>query len=309
MSHLLSHPLNTDTIVNTDHPAELDGLFSAPVVGWHRITRGYTPALRGIATLSDGSRVFVKIATNRSTAAWLRTEHRVYSALPDAPFRPHVSAWRPGDAPALALADLSAAHWPPRWRPGDVEAVLAVLDQVSRLDIPDLPPFPADVRQCWEAVAADPAPLLGLELVSGRWLTEALPRLRAAAAAAVVSGDAVLHADVRSDNLCLRASGACLIDWNHTCRGNAILDRAFWAPSLHQEGGPQPEVLLGRAPALAALVSGFFASRAGLPIIPSAPRVREVQQSQLWAALPWAIRALGLPEADGPAAHQLLRGR
>ncbi len=58
---------------------------------------------------------------------------------------------------------------------------------------------------------------------------------------------------------------------------------------------PQPEELLPDAPEIAAWVSGYFASRAGLPDIPSAPRVRKVQREQLSTALPWAIRALGLP--------------
>ena len=49
------------------------------------------------------------------------------------------------------------------------------------------------------------------------------------------------------------------------------------------------------APEVAALVSGFFASRAGLPIIPDAPFVRRVQREQLSTALPWVQRALGLP--------------
>jgi hypothetical protein len=43
------------------------------------------------------------------------------------------------------------------------------------------------------------------------------------------------------------------------------------------------------------LVSGYFAARAGLPTIPSAPRVRDIQRAQLGKALPWAVRALRLP--------------
>jgi hypothetical protein len=49
------------------------------------------------------------------------------------------------------------------------------------------------------------------------------------------------------------------------------------------------------APEVAAWVAGFFAARAGLPVIPDAPRVRVVQRQQLETALPWAARALGLP--------------
>ena len=49
-------------------------------------------------------------------------------------------------------------------------------------------------------------------------------------------------------------------------------------------------------------MSGYFAARAGLPVIPNAPRVRAVQLAQLRTALPWAQRALGLPPLDGPQA-------
>ena len=48
-------------------------------------------------------------------------------------------------------------------------------------------------------------------------------------------------------------------------------------------------------PNLVSLVTGYFAARAGLPVIPHAPLVREVQLTQLRVALPWAARALGLP--------------
>ena len=69
----------------------------------------------------------------------------------------------------------------------------------------------------------------------------------------------------------------------------------LWLPSLAYEGGPEPEQILPDAPEVAAWVSGFFAARAGLPQIPDAPRVRWVQRRQLATALPWAVRALGLP--------------
>ena len=46
---------------------------------------------------------------------------------------------------------------------------------------------------------------------------------------------------------------------------------------------------------MAALISGYFAARAGLPLIPDAPRVRVVQKQQLGVALPWVMRALHLP--------------
>jgi hypothetical protein len=65
------------------------------------------------------------------------------------------------------------------------------------------------------------------------------------------------------------------------------------------EGGPLPERTREIPPGAVALVTGFFASRVGLPVIPAAPKVRDVQQRQLAIALPWAVRSLHLPPLDG----------
>ena len=123
-----------------------------------------------------------------------------------------------------------------------------------------------------------------------------------------LAGEDLLHRDLRSDNLCFRAGGAspALVDWNMAARGPAIYDVAFFAPSCRLEGGPAPEDLVPDAPAWAALVSGFFACRAGLPEIPDAPRVRAVQRRQLVIALSWAVRALSLPALDKTPARDAL---
>jgi aminoglycoside phosphotransferase (APT) family kinase protein len=157
-------------------------------------------------------------------------------------------------------------------------------------------------RAGWAEVARDPGPFLGLGLCAAEWLNRALPRLRAAQNAAVVEGDDLVHNDVRSDNLCLTPDrGMLLIDWNLPRRGNGAFDLAFAAPSVHMEGGPLPEAWVDDDGRMAAIVSGYFAGRAGLPQIPDAPRVRWIQLEQLRVALPWAARALGLGPLDGDA--------
>ena len=106
----------------------------------------------------------------------------------------------------------------------------------------------ADERQfgldSWPDVAADPAPFLATEICSPEWLTNHLPALAAASAAARIEGEHVLHFDVRSDNLCLTEGRALFVDWNHACIGNPVLDTASWLPSLEAEGGPAPEDIL-----------------------------------------------------------------
>ncbi len=199
----------------------------------------------------------------------------------------------------LLLEDLSAAYWPPPWRPSDVELVLDALANVRATPPPRWVPAQDRERlRGWPVVAEDPRPLLGLGLCSEAWLNEALPDLVAAEGAAKIDGDTLVHLDVRSDNLCFSGDRVLLVDWNLAARANPLLDVAAWLPSLHSEGGPLPEDTLPNEPELAALISGFFASRAGLPTIEAAPRVRGVQLEQLRSALPWAVRSLGLPVLD-----------
>ncbi len=178
-----------------------------------------------------------------------------------------------------------------------VEQVLAALAAVAATPPPALPALALsrDRLAGWTQVAEDPMPFLSLGLCAPAWLDMALPSLLAAEAGAILDGDSLVHLDVRSDNLCFVGDRVILMDWNLACRGNAAVDVAFWLPSLAAEGGPDPIDIMPDEPALAALRSGFFAARAGLPPPEGAPRVRGVQLSQLKRALPWAAASLGLP--------------
>ena len=111
-----------------------------------------------------------------------------------------------------------------------------------------------------------------------------------------------MHCDVRSDNLCFVRDRVVLVDWNWVCRGNSIVDIAAWLPSLHLEGGPLPDTILPGHLHLAALISGYFAARAGLPVGQASARIRALQLAQLRVALPWVVRALGLPPPEMIAA-------
>jgi hypothetical protein len=283
----------------------IEAVMHQRAVGWRRVERGYTPAERWIVRFEDDSSAFLKAGDNEvragaahTTADGIRREYEVYSRL-HAPFMPLVLAF--ADEPDwtfLLLEDLSDASWPPPWTS---KSIASVMDALEALHSTTLPNWPHDTIEAsgWLTVREDPSPLLGLGLASRQWLETNLPSLLKAAEEAIVTGDDLCHWDVRSDNLCLVNETAKLIDWNWAAPGNGQLDLAFWLPSLEAEGGPQPEEILPDAPNLAAFVSGFFAARAGLPIIPALPKVREVQLAQLRTALPWAVRALRLQPLDG----------
>jgi len=283
----------------------LKHLRSEPVAWGPVTTGGHTPARRWVVTLGDGRTAFVKVATDDLTASWLRDEHLAYSVLRGSSFMPaYLGFYDDGAHPVLALEDLSMAEWPPPWSRPQVEAVLACLEELHASPPPEGTPRADDVRfelrDGWDEIAADPEPFLALGLCSRAWLEAALPRLREAVRAAPLGGEALLHFDVRSDNICVRDGRAVLVDWNWISVGNPLTDVAFWLPSLEAEGGPAPEEILPEgtpgAAELAACFAGFCCEHAGRSPIPTAPGVRRLQLQLARTALPWAARRLGLPE-------------
>jgi hypothetical protein len=280
-----------------DELARIERALGWRPTGWRRVGDRGAASNSAHWVVSDGERrAFVKVPRADLPADWLRREQRNLAAM-SAPFLPRVLGWfDDGVGPVLALEDLSGAEWPPPWSGARVEAVLAALAEIAATTPPaHLERFDRDPVEQWAAIAADPAPFLSVGLCSSAWLDRNLHRLVLAAEAAPLAGDALVHLDVRSDNLCFRDGRAILLDWNHATVANPRLDVAFWLPSLHAEGGPPPDQVLPDEPALAAWVAGFFCSYAGLPPIPDAPHVRPLQVAQARTALPWAARALGLP--------------
>jgi hypothetical protein len=258
---------------------------------------GFSCALRRRVTFADGRQSFVKVAGDSLSADWLRTEQLFYRSL-TADFLPAVYGYGDGATPWLALEFLDPAGWPPPWPPSRIRAVRGVLELVHATQPPRCvkaidaaSPFLTG----WRTVAHDPSAFLTTGVCDEVWLDRHLPVLLAACEPRVISGDALLHLDVRSDNVWVADDRVVLVDWNWAAVGNPDLDAAFWAPSLCLETGLRPDDP-ALDPRLAAVVAGFFAGSAGLPEPPKAPGLRGFQRAQLAVALPWAARALGLPE-------------
>jgi hypothetical protein len=279
--------------------AEVATATGAAALGWKSLRGGgyATNTAKWTVELDDGRRIFVKLALDELAADWLRNEVHVYRSV-RARFLPRLLGWHDeGGVTLLALEDLSGAHWPPPWLPGQVSLVLEAVAEVHTTAAPTELPLLIDAREeldGWPAVAADPEPLLSTGVCSREWLESALPRLARASGECDLSGDAFVHLDLRSDNLCVRDGRVVLVDWNHARIGNPLIDVVAWAPSLRLEGGPEPWELVRDSEGLAALVAGYFAARAGLPPPATAPSVRAFQRRQLEVALPWAARELGL---------------
>jgi hypothetical protein len=293
--------MSSSAVVNSLLP-RISRLIGAEVTSVRIPVGGYTPALRLVCTTARGS-VFVKAGSTPLTAGFIRREIAFYRKATGS-FLPTYLADDDHELhPLLLLEDLSKASWPPPWNASAVGHVLSGIRAFHAAPF-DVPSYAEAIAQeyGWREVASDPRSFLSLGLVTGAWLDGVLPKLLSAEVACVTEGNALCHFDIRSDNLCFVEDRAIFIDWNCVCRGNPSLDIGFWLPSLASENGPRPETILPDAPEVAAFVSGYFAARAGQPMIPDAPHVRTVQRRQLVTALPWVVRALGLP-MPAPAMH------
>jgi hypothetical protein len=248
--------------------------------------------------LDDRRSVFVKHANGAEAEGWLRQERRLYEGVQGSFLPDYFGGRDDEDCVFLVLQDLTVAEWPPPWSAQRIDAVLAALEEVRSSSPPPGLRALVEMRDQivgWDTVLADNEPMLSTGVCTREWLHDVLPMLVRAGAEAELAGTELLHLDVRSDNLCFLDGRTVLVDWNLACLGNGLFDIAFWLPSLRLEGGPEPWEVLPDAGALAAVVAGFFASRAGLPPPAGAPTVRDFQRRQLEVALPWAARELGLP--------------
>jgi hypothetical protein len=274
-----------------------------PIATRQAVTGGNTHAERWRVVFSDGTRGFVKQAVDDETAEWLRHEARIYADLAGASFLPSLYEWRDdGEArPTLVLEDLGDAHWPPPWSEAQRARAFELIERLGRTRPPAwLPTRPAASLAGWEEVAKDPQPFLGLGVCTPAWLERWLPALAEAEELAAGAPSVFAHLDLRGDNLCFLGERTLAVDWSWAALAPPSADLALFALSLARELGIPPETAAPLAPCWAARLSGLYASRAGLPDLPHAPKVRPLQRLHLRIALGWLARVSGVAPPDGP---------
>jgi hypothetical protein len=240
------------------------------VVAWHRPQLGLSAAERFSIELADGTRLFVKAAVDEDTERWLRSERAALGSV-RAPYQPLLRAFveRAAEFPVLITEDLSHAYWPAShagvtWREGDIDRVLdAVQEMATTSPSPELPALGTEApTRGWPALLENPAEFLALGLCPLEWLNRHGAALKEAESGLNRRGNALVHGDVRSDNLCLLPDRVVFVDWSNAGRGNPDTDLAELLPTLHLEGGPRPYDLMPAAAPWAAWQAGHLAARA-----------------------------------------------
>lgn len=287
--------------------ARLEDAVGRRATHWKVPDTGLSPAERYSVTLEDGTRIFVKAATDDDTERWLRNEYLALQHVPQR-FTPGIVAWLDdaGLRPILVSEDLSAAHWPASdegvdWRNGDIDRVLAAAADLAAVPAPTaLEPLP-ESAPLWPALIHDPAgrnAFLDLGLCSAAWLSGAGDALARAEASLRDEGDTLVHGDLRSDNICIDGERVVFVDWSSASRGHPRHDLAALLPTLHLEGGPLPYDIMPSGGTWAAAGCATLVRRVldqtAVPAWLSTVMIRLAAID-----LSWAASCLGIAQPDG----------
>jgi aminoglycoside phosphotransferase (APT) family kinase protein len=271
--------------------AQIEERCGSPVVEAESQRGGFTPGFASVLTCADGSRHFVKAASTaaqRAFAASYREEARKLRALPESVPAPRI-LWTVDEDWVVLGIEYVESRAPRRpWRADELDLCLDALETVARVLTPAPPGLELD--PIGDELAAWPA---FWETVRRR---HDLPHADEAAAlaagfAGVVSGDTLVHVDVRDDNVLLTTDGRALFcDWNWPAAGAPWLDSLFVLIGPRGDGLDVESVIASRpllrgVPAdhidrVLALVTGYFLGSAGEPVPPTSPYLRDVQRWQ-----------------------------
>jgi aminoglycoside phosphotransferase (APT) family kinase protein len=296
------------TIADSAPTSELRALLASALgkepVHWYRPRTGLSAARRFVVRFADGSSAFVKAAVDDATDQWLRTEHEILSCVRGS-FVPRALAWvESGERPVLVIEDLSGAHWPAdhhpvTWKSGQFALLFATLREVAAVTPPaSLPAAEAGFRPQWPSIAHEAEEFLALGLYSESWFRGAIDGLLAAENSVPLAGSALVHGDVRSDNVCFAGDRTVLVDWGQALRGHPHHDLTTALSTLPLEGGPDPFDILPEGGAWAAYHAGRSARFAYRET--NAPEwFRNVVKRISTICLTWAARSLDLPRWNG----------
>jgi aminoglycoside phosphotransferase (APT) family kinase protein len=271
---------------------------------------GFSPGLAARLRLEDGRRVFLKAVAedaNPDTPDIHRREARILAALPaTAPIARLLWSCDDMGWAALCLEDVDGRHPHEPWTEHDLDLVIACVEKMSR----DLTPSPIPIDDTVPAFFQRTVNgwRLALERRETRldaWALRNLDRLAELerGAPGVVAGDALVHCDIRADNLLIAGDRVYVLDWPWARIGAAWVDLVAMAPSVTMQGGPQPEQFLTRldlrgvAPvaidAVVASLAGYFVVRALEPPPRGIPTVRAFQAAQGRVATAWLRERTG----------------
>jgi hypothetical protein len=276
----------------------------SPVVDAQSQGAGFTPGFASVLTCADGSRHFVKAASQKAQRMFAdayREEARKLAALPEDAPAPRL-LWVHDDTDLDGWVVLGIEHVPSHqpvrpWRADQLAACVAMTERMADA----LTPVPADLVVDDFATEFAEWPSYWGE-VDRAYADEAAAL--ATRFAEVTTGSTLVHTDVRDDNLMLAEDGRVLLcDWNWPVAGAAWLDTLLLLIGPRGDGLDVEAVLAGSPltrgldpeaiDIVLALVTGYFLRSADLPVPPTSPHMREAQRWQGEVCWEWLCERRG----------------
>lgn len=267
----------------------IEGHCGSPVEQAASQAGGFTPGFASVLTCADGSRHFVKAASvkaQRVFAESYRAEVRKLAALPGDVPAPRLRWWHDDDLWVILGFDFVDGHSPRRpWHEQELDRCLDLLEVVADV----LTPAPAVLAT--ETLEAEVGPFAELwgHVRATRPELAHLDEASAMAAEATsrLSGDTLVHLDVRDDNLIVGANQVWLCDWNWPVVGPAWVDSISLLVQARGDGVNVDRILMERRltrdvppdhiDGLLALMAGYFFKAADDPVPNSSPHLRDHQ--------------------------------
>ena len=279
----------------------------APVAAARSAGGGFTRAFAAMLTTSTGSTAFVKAAPlHDPTADWYAREAAITALLPTGVAAPR-PLWTMIDSEYFVLClEAVDGHVPALpWSPSDLDAALsawsAAADALSepspdllRVGVPSLADILHSEMSWWSLIAAgrEPMPRSAAGTVAQSRLAQ-LSRLESAAPG-LVAGTALMHGDLRIDNVLIDHAGhARICDWTWPTLGAPWFDTVTLLVTAYASGLDADAHLAGWAApaegvdaALAAL-AGYWLVRADDGPSSASPHSRQHQRFSGEQALAW----------------------
>ncbi|MEU6933088.1 phosphotransferase [Streptomyces sp. NPDC046374] len=271
---------------------------------------GFSPGVAARVRLVDGRRVFVKAVgpePNPETPGLHRAEARITAALPiTAPVPSLLMALDLEGWVVLVLEDVDGKMPTQPWQLDELQRVLAAATELSVL----LDPSPIEAPtvadrfgekfQGWRRLSAAFMERADDLAWLDPWARRNLGRLvdREAAWIAAAAGSALIHGDLRADNVLLADDRVMVVDWPWAAVGASWFDVVAMGPSVIMQGAPDAMSLLdqhlcarGADPedvtTVLIAMAGYFLRQSVQAPPPGLPTVRGFQRAQGEAALDW----------------------
>ncbi|MET9263704.1 phosphotransferase [Amycolatopsis sp. NPDC004079] len=282
------------------------------VVGEIGQTGGFSPGLASRLRLADGRWVFAKAINgdrNPTAPGLYRREAAVMSVLPDeVPAPALVWTYDDDDWVMLVLEDVDGVMPGQPWDRVQLDSVIAAMADLaavrgaSALPIPTPEEDLADNFRSWAVLAEAEDMTVRL----GMWERANLERLVGLESLWVpaAEGDALVHADLRADNMILADDRVTFVDWPYALAGVAWLDMVLFVPSAIADGGVDAAEAWSRFPpaqdadddavnAVLAAAAGDWTYQSLLPPPANVPSLRAHQREKARAALTWLRTRIG----------------